>query len=101
MMPDMLCGASSSHFFFSADVFMHFKSSLHLPQLFQRMLQHCFYLRLQKCFADYENSPDFLSTMTQFAFWVNLSFNVHCIRNGHLSESYSQEKGAAYHQRNH
>ena len=36
-----------------------FKTSLRLLQLFRRTLQHCFAVKLQKCFVDDKTSPDF------------------------------------------
>ena len=43
-------------------LFLCFKSSLQLLQLFSRMLQLCFTVKLQKCFVDYDTSPDFISS---------------------------------------
>ena len=40
------------HLFFC--YFFHFKTSCHLLQLFRRMLQHWFAVKLQKCFVNYE-----------------------------------------------
>lgn len=35
--------------------------SPHLLQLFSRILQHCFAMRLYKCFLDYKTSPTYQS----------------------------------------
>ena len=45
----------------AVDVFFFFKTSLQLLQLFRRMLQRCFTVKLKKCFGDYVTSPDFPS----------------------------------------
>ena len=51
-----------SHFIFSCHwFFFHFKIYTHLYQLFRRMLQYFFAVRLQKCFVDNKTSPDFTS----------------------------------------
>lgn len=41
--------------------FLRFKTSPFLLQLFRRMLQRCFAVKLLKCFADEEPSPSFPS----------------------------------------
>ena len=43
-------------------LFLCFKSSLQLLQLFSRMLQLCFTVMLQKCSVVYDTSPDFISS---------------------------------------
>ena len=45
-------------FFFCCFV-SHFKTSLLLLQRFKRKPQHCFAVKLQKCFVDYKTTPDF------------------------------------------
>ena len=57
MTPDEMHGeiSSSLSFFF---FFLHFKTSLHLLQLFLRMPRLCFAVKLLKCFLDNETSPD-------------------------------------------
>lgn len=54
-------------FFFFVLFFLHITTNLYLPQLFRKMLQCCFVLRLQKCFVD---DPDFLSA------WVLVDDNL-------------------------
>ena len=39
-------------FMFLSAALYHFKSSLYLLQLFRRMMQRCFAVKLQKCFLD-------------------------------------------------
>ena len=39
-------------------IFLRFKTSPYLVQLFRTMLQCCFTVKVQKCFVDYETSPD-------------------------------------------
>ena len=47
------------HLFFC--YFFHFKTSCHLLQLFRRMLQHWFAVKLQKCFVNYETFNQYAS----------------------------------------
>ena len=61
-------------------IFVCFKTSPHLLQLFQRMQQGCFAVKLQKCFLDNETSPNFPSAWgwadndwTEH-FWVDFPF---------------------------
>ena len=39
-----------------------FKIRVQLLQLFSRMLQLCFTVKLQNCSEDYDTSPDFISS---------------------------------------
>ena len=59
---DYAAWAVRSHFMsFSSCLFLHFKTSPHLLQLFWQMLQSCFAVKLQKCWC-YDTSLDFPST---------------------------------------
>ena len=49
------------------------KTSPQLLQLFTRMLQHCFALKLETFFVDYETSPNFPSTLGEWTM-TKLSF---------------------------
>ena len=51
--------------------FSRFKSSLQLLQLFRRMLQLCFAVKLQKCFVCVGGGK----TVTEFYFVGDCSFN--------------------------
>lgn len=73
MMPDELCGASLSHFFFF--FFLCILNQTPSTAVVSENATTLFLSGAQKHFADYEISPDFLLTTTQFAFWVNVSFN--------------------------
>ena len=50
-----------------------FQKLLQLLQLFSRMLQFCFTVKLQNCSVDYHTSPDFISTGGGEEDWVLLS----------------------------
>lgn len=65
MLPATLC--------FDA-VFLHFKTSSHVLQLFTIMLPHCFALKLWKCFGDSETSPAFSSAWGWVAYDCILNF---------------------------
>ena len=41
--------------------FFSLLKQIFILQLFWRMLEHCFAVKLQKCFVDYESTPDFPS----------------------------------------
>ena len=73
--------------------FWHFKTNLHLLQLFRRMLHHCFAAKLQRCFVDPENvrfglnhglSPYFniwitmVLTILWLSYWTSSVLNMNC-----------------------
>ena len=60
-MPDKQYGAISFFHIFILRVRVCFKTTLHLLQLFRRMMKHCLTVNLQKSFVDYKTSPDFSS----------------------------------------
>lgn len=54
-----------------------------LLQLFRRMLEHCYVVKLQKCFSVYKTSPNFQSTRgwvdndkLYFIFWMNFFLTI-------------------------
>ena len=71
-----LCDVYVLFFLFVCFPFIHLKTSPHLPQLFRGTLQHCFTVKLQKCFADNETSPslsismEVVEMMTEFFFFL-------------------------------
>ena len=79
--PEKQYGASSCCMWFFFLLFLlHFKTSPHLLQLFRRILQLCFDVKLQECFLDNKTLSTLPTSMRvirwwlSFYFWVNFHF---------------------------